>query len=116
MAQRGRRVVEDRRQACPQVWAVDVERRRLGRVGQCHDRRRGDLDAARRGRLGRGDAGHRDRRLLGQAFELGPYVRVADDDLGQAGGVAQDQERDSLEQPAAVHPAGEAYGLADVQG
>src|SRR5690606_10785824 len=44
------------------------------------------------------------------------HLLVADDDLGDAGGVAQVDERHPTVIPPAVHPPGEGHGGADVGG
>ena len=64
MPQRDRRVVEDRGQRGGHDRPVEVERRRLGGLGQYLDLRLGELDAARRLRVRGHDAGHPDDRLL----------------------------------------------------
>jgi hypothetical protein len=46
----------------------------------------------------------------------GAHGRVGDHHLGEPGGVAHDQEGHRLEQSAAVHPAGDPDGRADVGG
>jgi len=75
-----------------------------------------ELDAARR----QADGGHGGRdlhdALLGERLEDGTGRGPGDDDLGEPFGVAQDQERDRLEQPTAVDPAGHRDGFAGVPG
>ncbi len=99
-----RRVVEQRGQRGVELRAPQLDRRGGRRLGQRGDHRLGDLDAT--GRLGvRGrHAHHLDRGLLGQVPHLLRRARP-DDDLRQAGAVADDEEGQCRELAASMDPA-----------
>ena len=99
------RVVQDRGQPGVDRGPPQVDRRRLRGLAEQHDRGFGHFDAARRGRVARGQAGDRDDALLSAAPHHLQALRVPDDHLGQARTVPQDKERHRAEHPAAVHPA-----------
>ncbi|MBP2350627.1 hypothetical protein JOF29_001710 [Kribbella aluminosa] len=87
-----------------------LDRWRRRGLRQKRDHRVDDLRATGSLRV-RGDrAGHLDHGLLGEFVQL--LGRTLDDDLGQAGPVAQDQEADGGEPSSSVHPAGHRDGLA----
>jgi hypothetical protein len=70
----------------------------------------GELDAARRPRVGRHGPGDLDDALL-----AGQVAAVADD-LRQPGAVSDDEEGHGFQQPAAMDPAGDRHSLAGVLG
>ena len=94
-----RGVVQQRRQPGVEGGSPQLDGRRRRRLRQRRDHRVGDLDAA--GCLGvRGRrADHLDGGLLGRDRTL------ADHDLGEAGAVADDEERERRELAATVDPA-----------
>jgi hypothetical protein len=98
-------VVQDRGQPGVEGRPPQVDRRGLRGFAEQRDPRFGYLDAARRSRVARGQAGDRDHGLLTAAPHDPPSLRVPDHCLGQARTVPDDEERHGAELPAPVHPA-----------
>ncbi len=114
VAQRDGRVIELGGQRGAELRAVEVERWRRDRRRQDRHLRVDDLCSSRRGRVRDHAAPDLQHALLDEAGELSRLRQVRDDDLRQAGRVAQDEERHGLELALAVQPAFEQHGLAGV--
>ncbi|GAA3444890.1 hypothetical protein GCM10018955_43280 [Planomonospora venezuelensis] len=139
VAERGGGVVEDGRQRRRDGGPVEVERRRLHGLRQHLDRRSGGRGtaalrpAARSAVRGPPGASRPRADLRGQFGAAGGLRvrdhgagdlqdgllrvrhRLAEHDLGEPGAVADHQERDGLQLAAAVQPAGETDGAADMR-
>jgi hypothetical protein len=114
--QRDGGVVEQRGERRLELAAAHLERRRTGRGAEDGDGGPVQLDAARC--LVRGDdgPGHLDDGLRLEGGDGRTDLLVVDHDLGDAPGVAEQQERHLGEVSLVVHPAGDGHLLADVLG
>ena len=110
MAPCERRVIQQHGQGLLQLGSPQLERRRLGRLGEDAERRLAQLDAARRLL-----------RLDGDAIDLDHGLRAqlqgqVDHDLGQARTVSEHDERDGAELTLGMQPAGQRHALARMGG
>jgi hypothetical protein len=96
----GGRMVEQYGQAGVELRSPELHDGGVGGFAQQPDLRVGDLHAAGCLRVGGGRPDHLDGGLLRWHGEA-----ALDDDLGEAGAVAQDQEGHRRQGPAAMHPA-----------
>ena len=116
MAERDRRVIEQRRQLFLQLGPPQLDRRCRGRRREDRQRRRVHFDAARRLRRRDRSSFDADHGLGQKRTDLRGRRIVVDDDLREAARVAKHEEGQAAELPPVMEPPCESDALADAGG